>query len=1003
MGLKMYKLVMGLLISLTLRAADETFLWPDNGVPVRQGVHIEWQRTGDANADGTMIFAWSDTRTGDRDVYAQKVDTDGNTLWGDTGVRLSNAMGRQEDPVLVSDGNGGAFVSWIDYRDDEGGDVYVQHVTASGEISWDAAGVPVAVNDGSQQLVNMARGADGYAYVIWYDTFLSQETDIFGTVLNLDGPLVDTAVNGFPVVTASGSQSSNSIETSGSEAVIVWMDSREPDNSNIYAQRVDTTFTRLWGDNGKLVCGNAGPEDKPKVVPADGNRVAVAWKDSRVNQQGDIYAQLLDENGDAVWTTDGIPVTSHTAKQENVRLKTDGTANIYIIWEDFRNQSEYSDVYIQSLDFNGTIRWEANGLPVSIAAFKQVQPRLTGDDTDGVFVVWQDERDGGWPKSDIYIQHVASDGSMVFDENGMAVTSGLTYQISPLVRSDGNDGAFVVWGGQETGSIGINGQHISTSGTVEWDPTGVEFYYGIDGDATRSKVLPWGEDEFLVMWEDHRKGSQGSTAMAQVMDNTAAITYALNGKPLSQNAQQDIPSLVSDGNGGGYLGFLSNEQGILNLYAQHLDPTLTPTWGDNGVRVYDQNYFDQDAPLLVKGEDGFLYYIWSEVRNFFDNDVFVQKFDPYGNPQWADGGVSIAPDEPGDDYAKAALAMADSGIVIVWQTTPTFDNLDLYVSKMTADGTVAWRQTLADAQRNQENPRAVYDAALDRFYVAWEDPRGTDTDIYMKYGDSDGNLSQDIIITDAVNDQVGISLSIADDGSGAVWAAWQDYRDGVQYDIWVRNMTTAAPAEQITDLPSDQIAPAIRVVTADRYLLAWEDFRNDITSDLYFFDNMGAAVYSAANGALLCNAISKQTAVKIVPYADSTPDTMKYVLVWEDKRASGKTELFNIYAQTYSNDFTALEDEPAQPLTFSLGAAYPNPFNGAVTVPFSQPVTGQVQVTVFDLLGRNVYSRIHTLQNQSSLLWAGMDNQGRSLQSGIYFLNVWVSGQSFTQKVTYLK
>ncbi|MBT3951030.1 MAG: hypothetical protein HOF36_08230, partial [Candidatus Marinimicrobia bacterium] len=48
-------------------AAGE-FEWIENGVPVRQGVHIEWQRTGDAGASGEMIFGWSDTRTGDRDI-----------------------------------------------------------------------------------------------------------------------------------------------------------------------------------------------------------------------------------------------------------------------------------------------------------------------------------------------------------------------------------------------------------------------------------------------------------------------------------------------------------------------------------------------------------------------------------------------------------------------------------------------------------------------------------------------------------------------------------------------------------------------------------------------------------------------------------------------------------------------------------------------------------------------------------------------------------------------
>ena len=82
--------------------------WQDNGVSVRQGIHIEWQRTGDNGSDGEMIFAWSDTRFGGRDIYAQKVDIIGNNLWGSEGSPVVVQPGRQEDPILIPDGNGGA-------------------------------------------------------------------------------------------------------------------------------------------------------------------------------------------------------------------------------------------------------------------------------------------------------------------------------------------------------------------------------------------------------------------------------------------------------------------------------------------------------------------------------------------------------------------------------------------------------------------------------------------------------------------------------------------------------------------------------------------------------------------------------------------------------------------------------------------------------------------------------------------------------------------------------
>ena len=49
-----------------------------DGGPIRQGVHIEWYRTISPGNDGEAIFVWSDTRFGMRNIFAHKVNQDGN-------------------------------------------------------------------------------------------------------------------------------------------------------------------------------------------------------------------------------------------------------------------------------------------------------------------------------------------------------------------------------------------------------------------------------------------------------------------------------------------------------------------------------------------------------------------------------------------------------------------------------------------------------------------------------------------------------------------------------------------------------------------------------------------------------------------------------------------------------------------------------------------------------------------------------------------------------------
>ena len=60
-----------LFIILSLIVGQE-MIWQENGIPIRQGVHIEWQRTLCPGESGSMIFVWSDTRYGSRNVFAQK-------------------------------------------------------------------------------------------------------------------------------------------------------------------------------------------------------------------------------------------------------------------------------------------------------------------------------------------------------------------------------------------------------------------------------------------------------------------------------------------------------------------------------------------------------------------------------------------------------------------------------------------------------------------------------------------------------------------------------------------------------------------------------------------------------------------------------------------------------------------------------------------------------------------------------------------------------------------
>ncbi len=258
------------------------------------------------------------------------------------------------------------------------------------------------------------------------------------------------------------------------------------------------------------------------------------------------------------------------------------------------------------------------------------------------------------------------------------------------------------------------------------------------------------------------------------------------------------------------------------------------------------------------------------------------------------------------------------------------------------------------------------------------------------------------MISDQIGDQTNLALSFADDGSSVLYAAWQDY-DGFQHDIYVKNLTTDTAAEQITTLPTENKTPALRAINGSRYIVAWEDVRNEIHSDLYFYDSQPSSRGHAAEGVPLSTAVLNQMQPQIVPFADSNPDSLSYMIVWLDMRSSGKTELTNIYCQKYSGQMPVAIDRPVVAETFKVGSAYPNPFNGAVTIPVQNARGSDLDLTIYDLKGREIFHRSLGHQTSSHFTWHGQDNFGQNLSSGVYVVSLHSETQTHSQKIMFIK
>ena len=154
---------------------DGNILWQLNGSPVvTAGSPIPYDPVIAPDGAGGIVLAWRDRRddgdpgeTYDHDVYAQRMDADGNILWGDEGVKVCTQDTIQWDPAICSDGDGGAIVVWTDWRDAEG-HIYAQRIDSNGNVKWQKDGIPVCTaHPGCCAPYIIHDGGTG-AFISWY-------------------------------------------------------------------------------------------------------------------------------------------------------------------------------------------------------------------------------------------------------------------------------------------------------------------------------------------------------------------------------------------------------------------------------------------------------------------------------------------------------------------------------------------------------------------------------------------------------------------------------------------------------------------------------------------------------------------------------------------------------------------------------------------------------------------------------------------------------------------
>ena len=430
---------------------------------------------------------------------------------------LCTTENEQRFPVLIADGQGGAIVAWSDARH-ANRDIFAQRVSATGDIHWNANGIPICDLPSSQSWPLIVNDTMGGAILVWGDTRHGNQ-DSYAQRIGANGNKLWNA-EGVPVCTHPTLQDDlNAIADGKGGVIVVWEDWRNG-NQDIYAQRLDSTGKPLWEANGVPVYSGDGDQYDPVLI-ADGEGGAIfAWWDIST-PDWNIFAQRLSAEGKPMWNSvdgaEGTPVPLCTAigNQGAPVAVSDENGGVFFVWSDYRNDPNFytrAQLYAQHITAQGDALWEKDGIPVCELQVNQQQPDCIPDGSGGFIVTWWDERD---IFADIYAQRINAKGEALWhDENsqlqngGIPVcTEGGVQRLPQLVPTD-EAGAIVYWldyredFGDSTEDA-IYAQRLDADGKPLWEMNGIPVCSAPKAQIT-PRAIATGANAAIIVWGDAR-------------------------------------------------------------------------------------------------------------------------------------------------------------------------------------------------------------------------------------------------------------------------------------------------------------------------------------------------------------------------------------------------------------------------------------------------------------------------------------------------------------------
>ena len=834
-----------------------------------------------------------------------------------------------------------------------------------------------------QDYSDVARLSDGRMVACWEDNRNGSRM-IFAQILGTDGE-----PSGSNWLVAEGDGVSDLIEpkavSDGAGGFyIVW---RELATGQITALRYDSSLNPVAGPFAVNNISDGSYAGCFDIAALNNGRLIAVWED--YNSENNIALRTFTTSGSPLFNA--IHVNTDAALIQNwepaVALDTI-SSTIAVVWEGYAAGANPT-IYMQYVNINGSLVG-TNFTPVAAGAVTspQILPEIEFNSLDKFIMTWLDARSGTFR---VYLQRAGRTAGLIGVNTPVSADNGNSLYDQGLASEEGS--FTVSWSAAIDGGLYAVLMQRFDNGAVP-DGSIATVYSSIDGFRENVALEYDNTGDLHTLWTDNELNSEEIYFQRFGPDGTPlrAEISALNDEPRGAHSTETAIAVIDDSRMVTVFRDRRNDDGDVFLQFVNSDGALVGT----NVKLNDDVIdYRQEQPSVAVAPDGsFLAAAWTGYTA--PGGVFGQhgylEIDPLTEP-FVTTTEFLIDDSPDFDAPAIAVSGTDK-IFTVYGNTLLID-VNLYGKIYNSDGSLAADRFVID-----NDIYSQYEIDCDNndiFTVSYLlNPTGISSAEFVRYDDSGTELGR-FGTTGGVSGVLMNAKTTAVGATGIIYLLWRGDDDNLYLTSLDINGAVLESSFLVNDDPTarpEQIRLAVG--TNGSLIASWIDHREGRPIMYY-------QVYEPNLSPVSGNLPATDTPVNFMQDPAVAGNNTDIWLAWSDAREFG----LNIHARTADYVPTDIaDDDPANlPDRFALEQNYPNPFNPTTVIEFSLPSRSEIELNVYDILGR----KVRTLATGSyeagthSITWDALDGSGKKVASGVYFYLLKTGNRHEARKMILLK